>query len=243
MHVLDPDGREQLISVGAALFTLRLAIRRSGLRSDYTLFPDPGEPDLVARVTVGRPSPVTPAAETLAAAVPYRHTNRSPFAQIPVPREALNRLRDAARREGAVLAVANPAGRDAVLHLARLADERLRRRPGYRDELARWTGDRVRNDGVPSRAAGPWDALESVPTRDFTEALAQRRAGEAFEPHPTILVLTMEGAQVWRTTSSIVPQVVQTRTLSHRPPGRDHWPECGPTAHVSFLRTFISASG
>lgn len=30
LSVLDPDGREQLISVGAAVFTLRLAILRSG---------------------------------------------------------------------------------------------------------------------------------------------------------------------------------------------------------------------
>ena len=69
LPVLDPDGREQLISVGAAVFTLRLAIRRSGYRSDFALFPDPGDPLLVARVTVTRPSPVTPAAEALAAAV------------------------------------------------------------------------------------------------------------------------------------------------------------------------------
>ncbi|MFC7530119.1 Acg family FMN-binding oxidoreductase [Actinoplanes sp. GCM10030250] len=190
LRVLDEEGREQLISVGAAVFTLRLAIRSNGYRCDYTLFPEPGEPDLVARVTANRPAPVTAAAEALAAAVPHRHTNRWPFAQIPVPREALDRLRDAARREGAVLAVANPAGRDAVLRLARHADQRLRRRPGYRDEFARWTGDRVRNDGVPPRAAGPWDALESVPVRDFTEVSAQHQNGEPFEPYPTVLVLT-----------------------------------------------------
>jgi hypothetical protein len=193
LHVLDPQGREQLISVGAALFTLRLAVRRSGYRSDYSLFPDTDEPDLVARLTVTHPAPVSPAAEALAAAVEHRHTNRWPFAHIPIPRESLDRLRDAARREGAALALADPAGRDAVLRLARVADERLRQRPGYRKELARWTGDRVRNDGVPPEAIGPWDALESVPVRDFTEASAQRRNGEAFEPYPTILVLATEG--------------------------------------------------
>ncbi|GAB2584183.1 NAD(P)H nitroreductase [Paractinoplanes abujensis] len=193
LHVLDPDGREQLMSVGAAVFTLRLAIRNSGYRSDFTLFPEADEPGLVARVIVTRPSPVTRSAEALAAAVPHRHTNRWPFAQIPVPRVALDRLRDAARREGAVLATANPAGRDAVLRLARFADAELRRRPGYRDELARWTGGSVRNDGVPLRAAGPWDALEYVPMRDFTEASAQQRTGEPFEPYPTILVLATDG--------------------------------------------------
>ena len=32
LPVLDPDGREQLISVGAAIFNLRLGIRRAGYR-------------------------------------------------------------------------------------------------------------------------------------------------------------------------------------------------------------------
>lgn len=214
LAVLDPDGREQLISVGAAVFTLRLAIRRSGYRSDYTLFPEPDEPDLVARVTATRPSAVTPAAEVLAAAVPHRHTNRWPFAQIPVPRAALDRLCDAARREGAMLAVAHPAGRDAVLRLARLADEQLRRRPGYRDELARWTGDQPRNDGVPPGAAGPWDALESVPMRDFTEASIQQRTGESFEPYPTILVLATEGDRRvdWVRAGQALQRVLLTAT-------------------------------
>jgi nitroreductase len=214
LPVLDPDGREQLISVGAAVFTLRLAIRCSGYRSEYVLFPEPGEPDLVARVNATRPAPVTPAAEALAAAVPHRHTNRWPFAQIPVPREALDRLHDAARREGAVLALANPAGRDAVLRLARLADQILRRRPGYRDELARWTVGRVRNDGVPLRAAGPWDALESVPMRDFSEASVQQRTGETFEPYPTVLVLATEGDRRadWVRAGQALQRVLLTAT-------------------------------
>ncbi|HET6479973.1 MAG TPA: nitroreductase family protein [Actinoplanes sp.] len=214
LHVLDPDGREQLISVGAAVFTLRLAIRSSGYRSDFTLFPEPDDPDLIARVIATRPSPVTRAAEALAAAVPHRHTNRWPFAQIPVPRAALDRLRDAARREGAVLATANPTGRDAVLRLARFADAELRRRPGYRDELARWTGDSVRNDGVPLRAAGPWDALESVPMRDFTEASAQQRTGEPFEPYPTILILATDGDRRvdWVRAGQALQRVLLTAT-------------------------------
>lgn len=46
LPVLDPAGREQLISVGTAVFTLRLAIRKAGYGSDFILFPEPAEPDL-----------------------------------------------------------------------------------------------------------------------------------------------------------------------------------------------------
>ncbi|GAA0504756.1 nitroreductase [Paractinoplanes deccanensis] len=193
LPVLDPDGREQLISVGAAVFTLRLAIGAAGYRPSEELFPEPGDPELVARVRAGGPAPVSPAAEALAAAVPHRHTNRWPFAHTPVPAPVLERLRDAARREGAVLTVAGPAVRNAVLDLARSAERWLRARPGYAEELARWTGRGVRHDGVPLWAVGPWDSLETVPIRDFTSLAELPRPAEPFEPYPTVLVLATEG--------------------------------------------------
>ena len=193
LRVLDPIGREQVISVGAALFTLRLAIRQAGYRSDVRLFPDPDEPDLVARVTPTHPAATTPVVETLAAAVAYRHTNRFPFNQVCVPAEVLDHLRDAARWEGAVLAVANDVGREAVLGLARSADRWLRGQQGYRAELARWTGPGIRHDGVPRWAVGPWDALRTVPIRDFGELSGLPRRSEKFEPYPTIVVLATVG--------------------------------------------------
>jgi nitroreductase len=193
LRVLDPAGREQLISVGAAVLTLRLALRRAGFGSDVTLFPVPAEPDLVARVVVTHPVPVTPAVEALAAAIPHRHTNRRPFAHTAVPADVLDHLRDAAHQEGAVLAAATPAGRETILAMARSADRRLHARPGYRDELAHWTHDGNRHDGVPAHAAGPWDALEVVPIRDFAELSPMPRPSERFEPYPTILVLATTG--------------------------------------------------
>ena len=55
----DPAGREMIISCGAALFGLRLAIRSLGYQPEVDLFPDPGQRRLLARVRPGRPSPVT----------------------------------------------------------------------------------------------------------------------------------------------------------------------------------------
>jgi hypothetical protein len=214
LAVLDPDGREQLISVGAALFTLRLAIRRSGYRSDHALFPEPDRPDLVARVTITCASPAPAAVEALAAAVARRHTNRQPFTRTPVPAAAMDQLRDAARREGAVLATAGPAGRDAILRLARTADQRLRELPGYRDELTRWTGGGGRLDGVPPSSAGPRDALESVPIRDFAERPGAPRPTDRFEPCPTILVLATMGDERrdWVQAGQALQRVLLTAT-------------------------------
>src|SRR6266498_681514 len=41
----DPDGREMLISCGAALFGLRLAVRELGHRAPMQVLPNPGQPD------------------------------------------------------------------------------------------------------------------------------------------------------------------------------------------------------
>lgn len=214
LPVLDPAGREQLISVGAALFNLRLALRQAGYRSDVTLFPAPEDTDLVARVTAIHPAPVTPTVEALAAAIPHRHTNRRPFAHTPVPADVLEQFRDAARKEGAALAVASPPARDAILGMARSADRWLRARPGYRHELARWTGHDLRHDGVPAAAAGPWDALETVPIRDFTELSSLPRPSDKFEPYPTILMLATDGDQRadWVRAGQALQRVLLTAT-------------------------------
>ncbi|WP_127508073.1 Acg family FMN-binding oxidoreductase [Actinoplanes solisilvae] len=192
LQVLDPAGRELLISVGAAVFTLRLALRNAGLRSRADLFPDPGEPDLVARVApdTAHPSPPGPACEALMAAVPHRHTNRWPFARAAVPADAVEHLSDAARREGARLRMLSAVSRNAVLGLSQSADRLVRARPGYREELVRWAAAGAgRSDGVPGWAIGPWDALEVIPVRDFAKASSLPAPTEYFEPHPVLLVL------------------------------------------------------
>ncbi|MCA2218983.1 Acg family FMN-binding oxidoreductase [Jidongwangia harbinensis] len=216
LDVLDPTGREMLISVGAAMFTLRLAIRGAGYLSDLKLFPVAAEPDLVARVTVRRSMAPPPAAEALVAAIPHRHTNRWPFVRSVVPADAVERLVDAARREGATLTVAGAASRNAILSLSQQADRVLRAKGRYRAELARWTSPhRGRRDGVPSTAIGPWDALEVLPIRDF--GLLQPRLDRPvvqFEPYPTIMVLSTDGdtRRHWVGAGQALQRVLLTAT-------------------------------
>jgi len=50
---VDPDGREMLISCGAALYGLRLGLRRLGYRAEVEVLPDPAQPGLLARVSPG----------------------------------------------------------------------------------------------------------------------------------------------------------------------------------------------
>src|SRR5260370_23029951 len=50
LGVADPDSRELMISCGAALFTVRLALRHLGYGPEGSVLPDPDRPGLAARV-------------------------------------------------------------------------------------------------------------------------------------------------------------------------------------------------
>ncbi|RZT79615.1 nitroreductase family protein [Micromonospora violae] len=195
LDALDPSGRELLISVGAALFTLRLALRAQGWRTTYLLFPEPDSPDLVARVLLDREAAPPETVTTLAEAIARRHTNRWPFADSAVPADAVEELTLAARDQGTALTIAGPVTRNAILGLGHQAERRLRASGRYRGELGRWTRPAPgRHDGVPAAAIGPGDALDRMPIRDFGLVHPQPwRTSELFEAHPTIAVLATLG--------------------------------------------------
>jgi nitroreductase len=200
LAVIDPSGRELLISVAAAVFNVRVALRHHSRVPAVRLFPDPAQPDLVARIAPGRLAAPDEAIASLAAAIARRHTNRRPFARTVIPVSVLDELAAAARAEGARLEVAGAVARGAILGLVHTAEQRLRRQGRYRAELNAWTlAVHGRRDGVPPPAFGPWDAMEALPLRDFGLTQPQlRRSSEPFEPYPTIVVLTTDGDDVQR---------------------------------------------
>ncbi|HET8684426.1 MAG TPA: nitroreductase [Micromonosporaceae bacterium] len=195
LEVVDPSGRELLISVGAAVLNLRVAMAHQGRMPVLQPWPEAAEPDLVVRVVPGRPVPPAEALNALAEAIPRRHTNRRPFAELVVPASVIEELTWVANVEGARLCVADPPSRAAILGLVRTAGARLRARGIYPAELdERRLGTHRRRPGLPPQAFGPWDALEALPLRDF--GLTQpklHRDTEPFEPYPTLVVLSTDG--------------------------------------------------
>jgi nitroreductase len=191
LRVLDASGREMFVSIGAAVFNLRVALRAHGWHADAEVAPEPAEPVLAARVTGIRPAARMPAATALAETIPRRHTNRRPFADRKVPAAVLAELAAAATAEGATLLVADRPLRDGVLSLTRTADNRMRRDRRYRQELADWTNPPgvARRDGVPRQAFGPRDTNAALPLRDLAAGHGAPTAIVEFEPEPTILLL------------------------------------------------------
>jgi nitroreductase len=152
---VDPIGREMLISCGAALFGLRLAVRSLGYLPVVELLPDPARMRLLALVTLGAAEPMTVMEREMLKAVPHRHTHRGAFAARPLPAGLLPELQHDALAEGAKLDLV-----DRGIAYQRLADiistagHRLDLDPRARAEVRRWSRSVASpaRDGIPAHA-------------------------------------------------------------------------------------------
>jgi nitroreductase len=213
----DPAGRELMISVGAAVFNLRVAMSARGRQPVLRMLPNGPGSDLVARVTPGTHIRPSGTSRLLAGAIPRRHTNRRPFAEVPVSADILTELVRAADAEGARLAQSAGADRKALFRVVRAAELWLCRQPRYLRELAEWTfWQRGRRDGIPPTTLGPWSSPNGVPLRDFGLIhVGARRASERFETAPTVLVLSTTGDDVgeWLRAGQALERVLLTATV------------------------------
>ena len=172
LAVADPDGREMMISCGAALFNVRLALRILGYIPETRVLPDPAQPTLVAQVSWRERAAADEFERRLSGHILTRRTHRGAFDPEPLPPDTLAALRAAAEREGAALRIVADDGRRAALATAVQTAEHELSRDGERlRELARWTpapGSACR-DGVPATSYPARAELTQpyFPSRDF----------------------------------------------------------------------------
>jgi len=172
LHVLDPTSRQLIISCGCALLNARVSLASQGLGTTVHRFPDPDQPDLLARLTLSeRPNPDEHHLAALDNVIELRQTNRRRFADHDVPTEILANLQHAASTEDSTLFIVHHQDhRHAVANLSQKADDIENLNPAYRAELRAWTSnDPRRTDGVPALAVPHVDgtAHDDIPVRDF----------------------------------------------------------------------------
>jgi len=200
----DLAGREMIISCGAALFGLRLAVRSLGYEPQVDLFPEPGQRLLLARVRAGRPAPVTSDERAMLQAVPRRHTHRGAFEPGPLPSGLLELLRDDAAAEGATLAVIDDG--PAYQRLTAILSSWSRWRDLYptspaeirtRAETLRWTREAgsQAGDGVPAHAFPAAAGRETgrLPQRDFDLSRGWGFPPPGGPPAPVTAVMVARG--------------------------------------------------
>jgi nitroreductase len=187
----DPDGRELVISCGAALFNLRLALRKVGYDARVEALPDPSNPRLLARITPSEGSPANPDERRAFAAMTRRHTHRGAFDDQPLSPQVAVAMQRAAELEGAELVfVADPGQRRHVLTLARAAERALAGNPDVQAEISDWTppSSSLRRDGVPvtAYASEPAHQADDLAPRDFDQGRGYG-VGEAVESAPGVV--------------------------------------------------------
>jgi nitroreductase len=152
----DPHDRELVISCGAALHHLLVALASQGRLGHVRRLPDPRQPSWLAEVALT--APAQPLADAdLAEAIPRRRTDRRPFTCWPVPAELIGQLREMARIEGMALhPVTDPDQRWRVYQAITAADQQQTSDPAQAAELAAWSGRGPGAvDGVPSANVPP----------------------------------------------------------------------------------------
>jgi hypothetical protein len=172
LAVADPNGREMMMSCGAALFTAQLALRSLGYVPETAVLPDPSDPLLVARLWWSREAAPTAWEERLFGQVARRRTHRGGFEPVPAPPSVIGALRqDAARYDTALRVAITDQGRAVLAGITEMADRVGRLDSAYVRELAAWAPPpgSPRLDGVPASAYPAHPELTSpyFPGRDF----------------------------------------------------------------------------
>lgn len=195
----DPMGREMIISCGAAVFGLRLAVRWLGYQPVVELLPDNARPRLMARVRLGAAAPVTGAERRMLEAVPHRHTHRGPFEPGPLPPGLLAGLQHDALAEGAELVlVEDELSYQRLAEVVAGAARRLDLDPQARAEVRRWTrsADSEARDGIPAvafAAGTPDRPRRRLPQRDFDQARGLGLLPGGGQPPAATAVLVTRG--------------------------------------------------
>lgn len=202
LPVLDPTGRQLLVSCGALVHHLVVAARALGLQAGVTLLPG-SSPDLVAHLRLIPTSvPPAPADVGHAEAILHRATRRTRYAEASVSPRDLELLRQAVAAQGAALVRVREEHQADLDALVGRAERELLADEAYRHELEDWVFDPERDgervDGMPRAAVDPGTGrAEEVPGRTFVPGGAAGGADADGAPpsaeHPTLLLLTTLG--------------------------------------------------
>lgn len=221
LAVIDPDDRELVMSCGAALYNLRLAMRYFGYEPVVRLFPDLDDTDLLAFVRFGRPMEKDENIDLLFHALLRRRTNRLVLEGGTLGENIFERLSAAARVEGAELhRVSGPNVRAQMAALVERGVLTQGSDKHYRRELAAWIHPNRSSsrDGVPGHAQGLGD-LRSIAEPLILRASdwgpergAQLRDTVIDAPELVVLTTKSDSTHTWLEAGQALQAVLLTGT-------------------------------
>ncbi|OBF09814.1 NAD(P)H nitroreductase [Mycobacterium sp. ACS4054] len=160
---IDPDGRDLMLSCGAALHHCVVALAAVGWLSKVTRFPNPADPSHLAAIELS-PHRADSVDIALAAAIPRRRTDRRYYSSWPVPVGDVALMAARAARSGVTLCQVEDLDnlREIVAQSVR---DHLNQ--DYLAELTAWSGRYASVAGVPARNTPAPDPTAKIPGRFF----------------------------------------------------------------------------
>lgn len=222
VRIIDPDSREMFMSIGAALFNIRVAAAHFGFscRIDYNHSGDSELP--LALVNLGRGQAEWPnrSYDTFFGAIVKRHTNRNPFLLARVPDSVLRGIRKLAEGGFASLMTSTDGALNLqVADLVATAERQQQQSSMLRKEVAEWVRpNRTKKaDGVTGAALGvknipsglaPW----ATRVLDLGKVRAARDKNLCAEA-PALIVLYGEDAiPIWLEVGELLQRLLLTIT-------------------------------
>ncbi|SPM32262.1 NAD(P)H nitroreductase [Mycobacterium rhizamassiliense] len=182
----DPDGRDLILSCGAALNHCVVALAAVGWGAKVTRLPNPADPEHLAAIEVSSCS-----ADTLdiglAAAIPRRRTDRRTYSSWPVPVGDIALMAARAARAGVTLCQVDDVDKLHKIVAQSVWDHMTH---DYLVELTAWSGRYASVAGVPARNAPVSDRNAKIPSRHFAgPVLAMTPGSSPAEDSAVILAL------------------------------------------------------
>ena len=195
LPITDPNDRELLMSVGAAITNFRIAAAWFGFETTtvYQSRPETSLP--VAQISIRETCAPDDELRALFPAIRKRHTTRAPFTSDSISPEAAEAMCDLVERYPDTLRILRHQDRRWVGDIVAEGQKELMARPAWRSELADWlrrpdgtAGDGICTDTIGLRA--PFAATDWVMRNMDLGDMQSRRDRERVEAASALIMVT-----------------------------------------------------
>jgi nitroreductase family protein len=191
VQIADRSGREALISCGAVLDHLRIAMVAAGWQAHVDRFPDPNNREHLASIEFSPLKFVTDAQRQRAEAILQRRTDRLPFSHPALWAWFEPVLRSTVDENVAMLDVLSEEVRPELAKASYLTKDLRRYDASYHAELEWWTSPFTLSEGIPPDAlASKSEQWRVDVARDFPARSDNGRRADVAVDWSKILVLS-----------------------------------------------------
>ena len=194
VHSADRSGREAIISCGAVLDHVRIAMVAAGWQATIDRFPNPNNQDHLASVEFSPLEFVTDTQRERTEAILQRRTDRLPLGRPTYWASFEPVLRSCVDDNIALLDVLSDDLRPQLVEASQLTEALRRDDASYHAELQWWTSPFALSEGVPPDALASASERQRVDVaRDFpARSRAERRADVAADWSKVLVLSTAE---------------------------------------------------